>query len=86
MSNGLGSPLCHPGTEAELPPAAARNCRISGFDATQAPTGDYAFDVHINTGVLGANGATLEQDYLISPVWMALVWMVHALKIGRAHV
>ena len=82
MSNGLGSPLCHPGTEAELPPAAARNCRISGFDATQAPTGDYAFDVHINTGVLGANGATLEQDYLISPVWMALVWMVHALIVA----
>jgi len=82
VSNGLGSPLCHNGAHAELSAASARNCRTSGFDATQAPTGNYAFDVHINTGVLGANGATLEQDYLISPVWMALVWVVHALIVA----
>ncbi len=81
VGNGLGSPLCSDGAGAEVSVAAARNCRISGFDASQAPTGDYAFDVHINTGVLGANGATLEQDYLISPVWMALVWVVHALIV-----
>jgi hypothetical protein len=81
VDNGLGSPLCRGSAGAELSAIVARNCRISGFDAAQAPTGDYAFDVHIDTGVLGANGATLEQDYLISPVWMALVWVVHALIV-----
>jgi hypothetical protein len=82
VGNGLGSPLCHNRGEAELSTAATRNCRTSGFEAAQAPTGNYAFDVHINTGLLGANSDTLEQDYLISPVWMALVWIGHALIVA----
>jgi hypothetical protein len=80
VSNGLGSPLCHSG--AELSAATARNCQTSGFEAAQAPIGNYAFDVHIDTGWIGANGNSLEQDYVISPVWMALVWMVHALIVA----
>ena len=80
VSNGLGSPLCH--NAAELSAVAARNCQTSGFEAAQAPIGNYAFDVHINTGLVGANGDSLEQDYLISPVWMALVWVVHALIVA----
>jgi hypothetical protein len=79
VGNGLGSPLCSNGAGAELSAASTRNCRTSGFEASQAPTGNYAFDVHINTGPLGQNGDTLEQDFVISPVWMALVWIVHAL-------
>jgi len=82
VGNGLGSPMCHNGAGAELSAASTRNCRTSGFEAAQAPTGNYAFDVHINTGWLGANSDTLEQDYLISPVWMALVWIVHALIVA----
>ncbi len=81
VGNGLGSPMCAR-AGAELSAAPTRNCRTSGFEAAQAPTGNYAFDVHINTGWLGANGDTLEQDYLISPVWMALVWIVHALIVA----
>jgi hypothetical protein len=80
VGNGLGSPLCQ--NAAELSAASARNCQTSGFEAAQAPTGDYAFDVHINTGLIGANGDSLEQDYLISPLWMALVWVVHALIVA----
>ncbi len=80
VSNGLGSPLCH--NAAELSQTAARNCQTSGFEAAQAPIGNYAFDVHINTGLIGANGDSLEQDYLIAPVWMALVWVVHALIVA----
>jgi hypothetical protein len=82
VENGLGSPLCREGASAELSRASTRNCLTSGFEATQAPTSNYAFDVHINTGVLGANGDTLEQDYVISPVWMALVWITHALIVA----
>lgn len=82
VGNGLGSPMCEDRAGAELSTPSTRNCRTSGFEAAQAPTGNYAFDVHINTGLLGANSETLEQDYLISPVWMALVWIVHALIVA----
>ena len=82
VQNGLGSPLCREGAGAELSPASTRNCQTSGFEAAQAPTSNYAFDVHIETGLLGVNGDTLEQNYLISPVWMALVWVVHTLIVA----
>jgi hypothetical protein len=74
--------MCEDRAGAELSTPSTRNCRTSGFEAAQAPTGNYAFDVHINTGFLGANSDTLEQDYLIAPVWMALVWIVHALIVA----
>ena len=52
VSNGLGSPLCaRAAGEGELSQASESNCRTSGFEAAPAPTGNYAFDVHINTGV-----------------------------------
>lgn len=82
VGNGLGSPLCAGMEAGGLSSAGERNCRTSGFEAAPAPTGNYAFDVHIDTGVIGANGDTLEQDYLISPLWFALVWVVHALIVA----
>lgn len=78
----MGSPLCLEGAGAELSRASTRNCLTSGFEAAPDPTSNYAFDVHINTGLLGANGDTLEQDYVISPIWMAIVWVVHALIVA----
>jgi hypothetical protein len=80
VENGLGSPLC--GAPAELPATARRNCETSGFEAAGAPTGDYGLDVHIDTGVLGLNSQTVLQDYLVEPVWMGLVWVVHALIVA----
>jgi hypothetical protein len=82
VGNGLGSPLCADVEADGLSRAAERNCRTSGFEAAPAPTGNYAFDIHIDTGVIGANGDTLEQDYLISPLWFALVWIAHALIVA----
>jgi hypothetical protein len=79
VENGLGSPLC--GRPAELAASARRNCETSGFEAAGAPTGDYALDVHIDAGLLGLTSQTLLQDYLIVPVWTALVWVVHALVV-----
>jgi hypothetical protein len=80
VENGLGSPLC--GTPAELPATARRNCETSGFEAAGAPTGNYGLDVHIDTGLLGLNTQTVLQDYLVEPVWMGLVWVVHALIVA----
>jgi hypothetical protein len=85
VSNGLGSPLCGEGAAAQLSAASERNCQISGFEAAPAPTGNYAFDVHIDTGVLGLNGngvAATIQDLLLTPTWMGLVWAVHALIVA----
>ena len=86
VSNGLGSPSCTSGTGTfELSASGERNCQLAGFQATGAPTSNYAFDVHIDTGVLGLGGgavASAVQNLLITPVWMALVWVVHALVVA----
>jgi hypothetical protein len=83
VSNGLRSPLC----EGVLGPAALTaqtrsHCEASGFAAAPAPTTGYAIDVHIDTGVLGiSTGGLLSvvQDLFVAPVWMALLWSVHAM-------
>jgi hypothetical protein len=52
--------------------------------AARAPTGDYGIDVHIDTGVLGlSTGGLLSavQELFVTPVWMAMVWLVHALVV-----
>jgi hypothetical protein len=85
VSNGLGSPLCRGAVgEGALSPAAKRDCQTSGFSAAGAPTGNYGIDVHIDTGLLGVSSGGLlsvVQDVFVSPVWMALVWSVHALVV-----
>src|SRR5262245_3390527 len=85
ISNGLGSPLCKgSGGERELSEASRRNCQASGFVGAVAPTGNYGIDVHIDTGVLGlSSGGLLStvQDLFVTPLWMALVWAVHALVV-----
>lgn len=80
VENGLGSPLC--GASGELSAESQRNCETSGFEASGAPTGNYALDVHIDTGLLGLTLPTVLQDYLIEPVWMGLVWVVHTLVVA----
>ena len=85
VSNGLGSPLCRGRVpEGALSASARRNCTTSGFVASGAPTGNYGLDVHIDTGVLGlSHGGLMSalQDLLVTPLWMALVWVVHALCV-----
>jgi len=85
VSNGLGSPLCKGALGGEeLSRAGQRDCATSGFVAAPAPTGNYGIDVHIDTGALGIGSGTvpsLVQDMFVAPVWMALVWAVHALMV-----
>jgi hypothetical protein len=82
VDNGLGSPLCGDRVHAELSQAGQNNCRSSNFEAARAPTGDYAFDVHINTGVENWG------NYLSASVqdagqwgWMLLVAIVHGVIV-----
>jgi hypothetical protein len=82
VSNGLGSPLCKGVLGAgELPASGRRNCETSGFVAAAAPTGNYGIDVHIDTGLLGVTPSSFEQDTIVMPLWMAIVWMVHAVVV-----
>ena len=85
VSNGLDSPLCQGALgRGELTATGRRHCETSGFVAAGAPTGNYGVDVHIDTGVLGlSSGGLLSvvQDLFVTPVWMALVWAVHALVV-----
>ncbi len=85
VSNGLDSPLCSGALgEGEMSASSRSHCETSGFVAAPAPTGDYGIDVHIDTGVLGlSSGGLLSavQDVLVTPLWMGLVWAVHALIV-----
>jgi hypothetical protein len=84
VSNGLSSPTCAQRSIADLTLTAKRHCRTSGFVAAGAPTGDYGIDVHIDTGFLGLSDGSLlsaVQDLFVTPLWMALVWAVHALVV-----
>lgn len=85
VGNGLGSPLCKGALGGGLSAAGRRDCETSGFVAAPAATGDYGIDVHIDVGVLGgfSTGGMLSavQDLFVTPLWMALVWAVHALMV-----
>jgi hypothetical protein len=83
VENGLGSPFCsHKGTGVELSAEAASACRISHFDASAAPTGDYGFDVHINTGVTDiANDVDAEVLNGVQWSWTLLVAVVHGVIV-----
>ncbi len=84
VSNGLGSPTCKRALGGELSAVSRQHCETSGFIAAAAPTGNYGIDVHIDTGVLGlSSGGLLStvQDLFVAPLWMALVWSVHALVV-----
>jgi hypothetical protein len=85
VSNGLGSPLCaRRAASAELSAARREDCETSGFVAAAAPTGNFGIDVHIDTGLVpfGSGGLfSAVQDLFVTPLWMALVWAVHALVV-----
>jgi hypothetical protein len=83
VNNGLGSPMCRRGPGAgELSPASESNCRTSGFEAASAPTGNYEFDVHINTGLMEwMNNADSMFEDLLEMSWTVLVAIVHGVIV-----
>ena len=86
VSNGLGSPSCAGASPAAGLSAAERaNCRASGLIASPAPLDNYQFDIHIDTGIGGGvkgGLASLVQDYLLTPLWTALVWATDVLLVA----
>jgi hypothetical protein len=80
VRNGLGSPLCDL-EGGELSSTAASNCETSSFVASAAPSEDFSFDTNIDT-TFGVSVDALLQDYVVRPIWMALVWLVHAVLIA----
>jgi hypothetical protein len=82
-SNGLDSPLCRDAT-GELAGAAARNCRSSGFEGAQAPSGDYGLDVHISTGLthiaIGSETSVIVED-ILQLWWTTLVAVVRGVIV-----
>lgn len=85
VRNGLASPLCNDALGGpDLSAGSRHNCETSEFIGAAAPTGNFGLDVHIDTGFLGLSSAQLlviVQNLLVAPVWMALVWAVHALVV-----
>ncbi|MGN6371377.1 MAG: hypothetical protein ACTHM1_00050 [Solirubrobacteraceae bacterium] len=79
-ANGLGSPLC--GDSGGLDTASRHNCQTSGFIAASAPTGNYAFDVNIDTGIgnLSNSASAIVLDFA-EQGWMGLVAITHALVV-----
>jgi hypothetical protein len=78
--NGLSSPLCR--TPFVLPRTAASSCQTSGFVAAPQPTGNYAFDVNIDTGIgHWSNDASATVQDFAQLGWVALVAITHALVV-----
>ncbi len=82
VSNGLSSPMCRAGADAGLSRVSQGNCSTSGFEAAPFPTGNYAFDVHIDTGVTKlTNDADATVQNLLQLAWTVLVAAVHGLIV-----
>lgn len=80
VENGLSSPFCR--DPKRLTPASQSNCQTSNFIAAGEPTGNYAFDVNIDTGIgnLSNSAAAIVLDFA-EQGWMALVAVTHALIV-----
>jgi hypothetical protein len=83
VTNGLGSPMCRAGAgEDDLSRASEENCQASGFEAAPEPTGNYAFDVHINTGVAKVtNDLSAAFQNVLGLGWTVLVAAVHGVIV-----
>lgn len=85
-ANGFASPSCTaPDLGAQLSAAQRTDCAVSGVDVAPVPLSNYAVDVNIPSG-LDASGTddllTIVQDLLVTPVWTALVWLIHVVLIA----
>jgi hypothetical protein len=89
VSNGLGSPSCAGAAALGRLSAGGRtNCEASGDVAAPAPLDNYQFDIHIDLPTFGVVSGlanefdTLVQDGVLTPLWMALVWITDVLLVA----
>jgi len=85
-SNGFASPSCGSQVLTEqLSPNQRTNCAVSGVDVAPVPLSNYAIDINIPSGLdagFGEDLDTVVQDLLVTPVWTALVWLVHVVLVA----
>jgi hypothetical protein len=85
-ANGFASPSCT--TVAlfnELSTAAKTNCQISGVAVAPVPLSNYAFDTNVDSGLtasVASDADSVVQDLLLTPLWTALVWLIHVAVVA----
>jgi hypothetical protein len=84
--NGFGSPSCSSAVlTSQLSDAQRTNCAVSGVDVAPVPLSNYAVDVNIPSGLdasVTEDLDTVVQDLLVTPVWTALVWLIHVVLVA----
>ena len=85
-SDGFTSPACTtPALFSQISASARRDCAISGVAVAPVPLANYAIDTNIDSGLgasFGDDADSVVQDLLITPIWTALVWLVHAVVVA----
>jgi hypothetical protein len=85
-ANGFESPSCTSSTlAAQLSPAERTNCAVSGVAVAPVPLSNYAVDIDIPSGLSASGGEDVDsivQDLFVTPVWTAVVWLVHVVLIA----
>jgi len=80
-ANGFSSPSCTTAPLfAQISVTARRDCEVSGVAVAPVPLSNYAFDTNISSGLdasFGDDVDTIVQELLLTPVWTALVWLIH---------
>lgn len=85
-ANGFESPSCSSAQlEAQLSEAERTNCAVSGVAVAPVPLSNYAIDIDIPAGLSASSGEDIDsvvQDLFVTPVWTALVWLIHVSLIA----
>jgi hypothetical protein len=85
-ANGFASPSCTSAVlTAQLSVAERTNCEVSGVAVAPVPLSNYAVDINIPSGLDASfhhDLDTIVQDLLVTPVWTALVWLIHVVLIA----
>ncbi len=85
-ANGFESPACSSAVlTAQLSVAERTNCEVSGVAVAPVPLSNYAVDINIPSGLDASFHQDLDsivQDLLITPVWTAVVWLIHVVLIA----
>jgi hypothetical protein len=85
-SNGFASPSCTAAVlTAQLSQAQRTDCAVSGVDVAPVPLSNYSIDINIPSGLdasVTEDLDTVVQDLLVTPVWTAIVWLIHVVLIA----
>jgi hypothetical protein len=85
-ANGFTSPSCSTASlYTQLSATAQRDCEVSGVDVAPVPLSNYAFDTNVDSGLgasFGDDVDSIVQDLLVTPVWTAVVWLVHVAVVA----